>query len=62
MGTLSAAAFVATWLSVLVAVAGAFVVLGAGFGLVMFFRAGRRTRLARHESVGTYYLHHAFAH
>lgn len=62
MGTLTAAAFVATWLSVIVALAGAAVVLIAAVGLTSFFREHHATRVRRHESVGTYYGHLALAH
>ncbi len=62
MGTLTAAAFVATWLSVVVAGAGAAVVLLASVGLTSFFREHRAARVRRHESVRTYYGHLALAH
>jgi membrane protein DedA with SNARE-associated domain len=62
MGTLSAAAFIATWLTVIVAVAGALVALGVGYGVVSFFHERRADRIAHHESIRTYYRHHAFAH
>ena len=62
MGTLSAVAFVATWLSVIIAVAGALVALGVAYGLGLFFHRAHADRVARHESITTYYRHHAFAH
>ena len=61
MGTLTAAAFVATW-DVIVAVAGALVVLAIGTAVGMFLHERHADRLARHESIRTYYRHHAFAH
>ncbi len=62
MGTLTAAAFVATWLTVVVAVAGAVVVLAIATAVAMFFHERHADRVARHESVRTYYRHHVFAH
>ncbi len=62
MGTLTAAGFVATWLSVVVAAAGLAVFLVAGVGLGSFFHEHRATRVRRHESVRAYYGRLALAH
>ncbi len=62
MGLLTAASTVATWLTLIVTVAGALVVLGVLAASAMYVRERRADRLARREGIRTYYRHHAFAH
>ena len=62
MGPLAAASTISTWLTLIVAVAGALVVLFVLAASAMYVHEHRADRLARHESVRTYYRHHAFAH
>lgn len=63
MGTFTVLSSVATFLTVVLVVGAALLALALVAATVQWFVQQRPARLARHESVASYYLRgHAFAH